>query len=376
MSKKYLRNLKFGSLNGDGEDGGDTGDQVSFRVVSWNSLADQYIGYQQNDRPQVDWGVFDPSHRHRLLGKAFQRFVDLDIDFIICLQEVDFSIAREVLVDRNSYTRLLTPTGYGRGDPRTPPTSHGRSNTRPDASCIFYKSSAWSLVDQEKVVCFNDLAGKDPESAFSKSFLTGNFGIIALFEHRLVPSHKVMVCNSHLFWDPKYEYVKLCQMHYLCLKIEKRLKKLGSANIPVLIAGDFNSKPGGLVHSYLSKGSTGIDFPDEPSFSSKQAKLAARKKSGDWNHKAATWLQDGYLSCRSDYRSAYAKYNHRGDLKGEGVLYTNSTATFCDVLDYIFFTPSSLLQTKRLPSLADVTVLPTLRWPSDHIPVGAEFQFR
>ena len=87
------------------------------RIVSWNTLADQYIRYHLSDRPNADTNIFSQEFRHALLQQFFQHFVEIDVDFL-CLQEVDFKIARQQLVDRNSYTRLLTPTGHGRGDTR------------------------------------------------------------------------------------------------------------------------------------------------------------------------------------------------------------------------------------------------------------------
>ena len=111
---------------------------IEFKIVSWNTLADEYIHYHTKARPNADPKIFDRFRRYQLLGSTFQHFVDINIDFI-CLQEVDFKIARENLVLTNGYTRLLTPTGYGRG------------GTRVDACCIFYKSKDWRILGKEIV---------------------------------------------------------------------------------------------------------------------------------------------------------------------------------------------------------------------------------
>jgi len=182
-----MSELSFVSFGGDGKQEQKAPNSV--RVVAWNTLADQYIRYQKEKRPAEDWRIFDQCHRHRRLGKILQKLVDIDVDFI-CLQEVDFSIARETLVDSNFYTRLLNPTGYGRGNDRIPPTSNGRWNARSDACCIFYKTFQWTLVGQ-KIVEFDDLAGGNPFSTeFSKSFHRGNFGIIAWFQHQQIPDRR------------------------------------------------------------------------------------------------------------------------------------------------------------------------------------------
>lgn len=54
---------------------------------------------------------------------------------------------------------------------------------------------------------------------------------------------------SHLFWHPGFEYVKVCQAHY----VVTRAKKFCKIGEPFLFAGDFNSRPGGATHSYLTQ---------------------------------------------------------------------------------------------------------------------------
>lgn len=339
----------------------------SFRIVSWNTLADQYIRYQSDARPGADWEVFGEDHRHRLLGQVFQHFVDLDVDFI-CLQEVDFKIARQILVDRNSYTRLLTPTGHGYGD------------TRVDACCIFYKSVDWKIVGREEIINLDDLAGnKRPSSSeFAESFRRGNFGIIASFQHRSNPNSRVTICNTHLHWNPEYEYVKLCQAHYLCQRAEALLK--GDAIRPAhfLFCGDLNSQPGGLVHKYLSIGE--VDIEDSPS----QMEKIEAGITGSCQNQAESWLAQGSLECPLRYllfKSAYAKQDENGSVVGEDIAFTNATADFRGVIDYIFYPSAFCTQTKNLsiPTVQNKKegnqAIPTREWPSDHLAIGAEFSF-
>ena len=106
MPNSIISNLTFGPFESGGSP--ESKSPKSFRIVSWNTLADQYTHFQQRARTDASWKVFDQNHRHRLLEQVFQHFADLDVDFI-CIQEGDFKIAREVLVDRNSYTRPLNP---------------------------------------------------------------------------------------------------------------------------------------------------------------------------------------------------------------------------------------------------------------------------
>ena len=147
------------------------------------------------------------------------------------MQEVDFKIARENLVLTNGYTRLLTPTGYGRG------------GTRVDACCIFYKSKDWRILGKE-IVWLDNLA------SMGESFRRGNYGIIAWFQHKSNLQKTVVICNQ------EYEYVKLYQARYLCEKSRSILDTLLKKGLEphLIFCGDLNSKPGGLVHKYITSG--------------------------------------------------------------------------------------------------------------------------
>ena len=66
----------------------------------------------------------------------------------------------------------------------------------------------------------------------------------------------------------------------------------------------------------------------------------------------------------------------------EAIKFTNATAEFVGVIDYVFHA-SSLLVTKIIsfPEISsnvygrEEPILPTLRWASDHLAIGAEFIF-
>jgi len=62
---------------------------------------------------------------------------------------------------------------------------------------------------------------------------------------------------AHLFWNPAYEYVKLCQTHYVAIRAEAFRREKNNNDIKdvsVIWCGDFNSQPGGSVHQYLTTG--------------------------------------------------------------------------------------------------------------------------
>jgi uncharacterized protein with PIN domain len=78
------------------------------------------------------------------------------------------------------------------------------------------------------------------------------------------PSRTIIVANAHLFWNPNFEYVKLCQAHYLMQRIEQFRQSRPNPDIvpatnqskeePVILAGDWNSRPHGVTYTYLTQG--------------------------------------------------------------------------------------------------------------------------
>eukprot|EP00351_Strombidinopsis_sp_SopsisLIS2011_P001457 CAMPEP_0116879584 /NCGR_PEP_ID=MMETSP0463-20121206/11393_1 /TAXON_ID=181622 /ORGANISM="Strombidinopsis sp, Strain SopsisLIS2011" /LENGTH=95 /DNA_ID=CAMNT_0004529069 /DNA_START=512 /DNA_END=799 /DNA_ORIENTATION=+ len=63
---------------------------------------------------------------------------------------------------------------------------------------------------------------------------------------------KLIVTNCHMFWHPRFDYVKFAQGLYYLKKVAEfaRLhKKEESDKLPIIMAGDFNSMPNSSVLS-------------------------------------------------------------------------------------------------------------------------------
>ncbi|EMS64502.1 hypothetical protein TRIUR3_18641 [Triticum urartu] len=141
--------------------------------------------------------------------------------------------------------------------------------------------------------------------------------------------------------DPEWIDVKLAQAKYLLSKVsefEKIIANKFTCKPSVIIAGDFNSTPGDKVYNYLV--SAGSESTDEALI-----KL----------------------------RSLYAE-------NGGEPEFTNCTPGFTGTLDYIFLSeggsikPTSLLRIPRGGSPDVEGGLPNFHHPSDHLPIGADFQ--
>ncbi|KAH1234606.1 Carbon catabolite repressor protein 4 4 [Glycine max] len=147
--------------------------------------------------------------------------------------------------------------------------------------------------------------------------------------------------------DPEWADVKLAQAKYLLSRLAK-FKTLISDRyecIPeVILAGDFNSMPGDMVYRYLVSGNPSSNLmPD--------------------------CLEESPIPLCSVYAST----------RGEPP-FTNYTPDFTGTLDYILFSPSDHIKPISFLELPDsdaadiVGGLPNFIYPSDHLPIGAEFE--
>jgi endonuclease/exonuclease/phosphatase family metal-dependent hydrolase len=74
--------------------------------------------------------------------------------------------------------------------------------------------------------------------------------IVQLFDGKR--NRSVIVANTHLYYHPEYEDVRLVQTRYLLQKLEQFK---GNEDCDVLLCGDFNATPFGAVYNYITQGS-------------------------------------------------------------------------------------------------------------------------
>ncbi|KAH7577411.1 hypothetical protein JRO89_XS01G0247300 [Xanthoceras sorbifolium] len=172
-------------------------------------------------------------------------------------------------------------------------------------------------------------------------------GIMAAFRLKGQFDHVIVVANTHLYWDPELADVKLAQAKYLLSRLAQ-FKTLVSHKfecVPsVIVAGDFNSVPNDKVYQYLVSG-----------------------------HSSSAQQEECLEELPIPLCSVYAF------TRGEPP-FTNCTPDFTDTLDYIFFSPSDTIKPVSIlelpePDSPDVLgCLPNQYHPSDHLPIGAEFE--
>ena len=91
-----------------------------------------------------------------------------------------------------------------------------------------------------------------PLSGMVRSFLRRNCAVVAQLRS-VETGQSIVVASVHLYWNPGYEYVKLCQSRFLLDRVAAFASSAeGSTDrLPTVICGDTNSKPGSVVHQYF-----------------------------------------------------------------------------------------------------------------------------
>jgi len=254
---------------------------------------------------------------------------------VLCMQEVD--------TYDSFYSEKLSNLGY-----------EGlflkRKGRKPDGCAVFYLTSKFTLMDFKEV----DL---DAVSHSQHPIIRADPGrfrknCVALICHlKSTDNHSICVATSHIFWDPRFEDVKLMQTRAVLSaaeKFKKKVEPLAGCNVPLIIAGDFNSLPDSDVIQFVKEGCLQNATP--------------RQKKAKFDFKHGLQLA-----------SAYDPLGNPN---------TNFTQNFTGCLDWIFYSTCSLAVVEVLnfdeenPLFSEYQrVLPNPWLSSDHIALMAKFAF-
>lgn len=314
------------------------------RVLTYNILSEIYANTQSY--PQCPSWALAWTYRKRNLIREMSRF-DADI---LCLQEVQADHYEDHF---HPYFQRKGYEGCFKGKTREAMGRKGKI----DGCATFYRSDMFSLREQF-VVEYNTIAQtRTKEPRILNRVLKGNVGLILILD-TFDGSGPLVVANTHLYWDPEYTDVKLFQVDAFMQELELLIqsRQLG-ADVPLILAGDFNSEPISSVYELISSGACSLSKNDVPDESSLLTTCRLRHN----------------LHLRSSY-----------SLMGAEPAFTNYTHNFVAVLDYIWYGEESIVPTAVL-EVPDESYLfgknsdssdgiPNEQWSSDHILMLAEFQ--
>lgn len=310
-------------------------------VMNYNVLAYYFTKYEYF--PYCNENYLHVKYRAPRIVNEIEK-VDPDI---LCLQECDFDLFSEY------YLPNLEALGY---------TCHYKasSSNRIVINVVCYKRRAFSLEEEFKIDLNDELTKRD--EAFNKY----KDATVICMTHRS-SGKRLIVVNTHLYWNPDFEFVKYGQ---IC-KIVKDLEKKYSANAPILLCGDFNSLPNSNVIRYI--------YGDKPDLNNiNRGDINKNKKLiGEF------WEENPHnMSLRSAYDSyKMGSMSDKPDYAENHPDFTVYTKEFIGTLDYLLYSSKhfSVSQVLNVPTHdpeVKSSKLPNKTYPSDHFKIAARFKFQ
>ncbi|CAA7395335.1 unnamed protein product [Spirodela intermedia] len=341
----------------------------TFTVLSYNILSDVYASSEMYSYCP-SWALSWHYRRQNLLREIIGYHAD-----ILCLQEVQINHFDEFFapeLDKHGYQALYKK--------KTSEVFNGSPNTV-DGCATFFRRDRFAHVKKYEVE-FNKAAQSLTDAVIPTGqkkpalnrLIKDNVALIAVLEAKFsnqgadAPGKRQLLCvaNTHVNVHQDLKDVKLWQVHTLLKGLEKIAM---SADIPMLVCGDFNSVPGSAPHALLAMGKVDPLHPDlvvDP--------LGILRPASKLTHQLP--LVSAYSAFA---RMAGAEQKRRMDPRTNEPLFTNCTRDFIGTLDYIFYTADSLTVESLLELLDEEalrkdTALPSPEWSSDHIALLAEFR--
>lgn len=259
-----------------------TSKHQDFTVMSYNVLSDRMVNherYPSSPELALDW-----LYRREIILK---QLLEYKAD-IIALQELEMEqfdeYFRPKLLEFGDYYGLFEPKSRAK-------TMEFNMRKRVDGCAIFYKRRRFNLVARH-LLEFSQIAmanARGSEAMLNRVMTKDNIGLACVLElmddqqeehNSSLQKHqqqqqRILVCNTHIHWDPEYCDVKLIQTimlmnelecigrHYSCTgerNHQTRPSKLASVArqrgplLPLVLLGDFNSTPKSGVSCYLANG--------------------------------------------------------------------------------------------------------------------------
>lgn len=324
----------------------------SLRFVSYNILADLYADTDtaRNELfPYCPAAVLALDYRKSLYLKEIAGY-NADI---VCLQEVDRGVFNDDLVPFLSTVGL---TGV----------FNAKGGQVAEGLACFYRDSKFKLIESHSIILsdaiktepvLQDLYSKILENEkLAERFLSRTTALqVALLESLQVPKKRLLVGNTHLYFHPNSDNIRLLQAACCFLYLENYLQKYQedatSYTTSLIVGGDFNSCPEFGVYKLATEGflpSTCID----------------------WKSNAEESVEGMNLAHSLVLSSACGTPQ-----------YTNFTQAFDGCLDYIFYDASVLDVTEVVPfpsheQVTEHIALPNKVFPSDHIALVSTLRWK
>lgn len=206
------------------------------RVLTYNLLADQYV---KGERPQHDYCPPEVLHRSYRMPLLMHEILSYHAD-ILCLQEVDWYIFQSY------YQPVLESEGY-QG------FFASKQSGQQEGCAMFWSTKMFAPVNEKDMssIGINDLLLDDTDDGWNAHHqlfqqlpqMKGRIQELGqvlqwtTLVSRDNDSQRVVVGNTHLYYHPLGDHLRVMQTYGVC----RKLHQIGCSNI--VLCGDFNSDP-------------------------------------------------------------------------------------------------------------------------------------
>lgn len=330
---------------------------MSFNLLSQHYVWKQVFGYL--DQEYLDWAHY----RFPLINETVAQ---LKCD-IMCFQEL------ECLVYNNVWTKNFPIPGYKLIYVKKPNPAYwgNKPSEFMDGVGIFVNINRFDILDHREVNFGHYISENSERFDMTDDLMTRivprNTVAVMLRLKDKQTNKIVYVANTHLYWLPKFNDVKVIQTKILLNALNRFIKDNDMDLDPyVIMCGDLNSTPDLLVYRLLDKGAVNIKTTNEFRGFNYGEQL------------------DGELLVESTVTSplhlapAYGQLlqpNFAGKLD-----FTSYTKSLTAVLDHIWFSSSRFLVSRVLGKVEKdysqkARGFPDKYFPSDHIPLVSELVY-
>ncbi|KAI4492309.1 hypothetical protein M0802_009890 [Mischocyttarus mexicanus] len=320
----------------------------SFRVTSYNILAETYSSTnysKENLFPHCPAYALEMDYRKQLILKEL---IGFNSD-IICLQEVDNKIYDNDLMPTLSL--LQYKSVFNTKNSSTEGLAIFFNEDRFEELCFDFTIIGHNIEMPKFAQVWSKIQNEKAKERFLGRNTTAQ--IIAL-RSKERPSDILVITNTHLYFHPDADHIRLLQGYYILLYIEKFVEniktKYPDSNVSILLCGDFNSVPECGIYQLMTENYIPENYKD-------------------WSSNSEETVKNVSLTSNISFASACGT-----------PMYTNYTPLFSGCLDYIFYEKNKLEveQVIPMPSLEEVSAnvgLPSIVFPSDHISLCADLKW-
>jgi len=264
---------------------------------------------------------------------------------IVCLQELDKYQELKGRMQAAGYKGIFKRKGGG----------------RKDGVAIFYKSKTFERI---AAACVE--YGKENENGV---------GVFSILRPKKGGS-PICIGTTHLFWHPKKELIRLAQAEIFLgalkqfVSKEKKEKGIGE-NLPVVITGDLNTRPGAMVYRLIQNGELAAE--------SKRFHHEFGQFRSAYSFYSQTFPAQVNGTDDREQRIRWGERVENDQASGEPA-FTSCTEIFACTLDYIWFLEDrvcveELLELPSFEYAAQERGLPSIHYPSDHVTMMAKLKY-